>query len=67
MALKNDKPHYATRDFTDAGTTKRFERGAVIDAEPGEIGNYVAAGLASHEKPKAPAEAEAAALDAALG
>ncbi len=55
MAAKNDKPHYATRDFTDAGTTKRFERGAVIDAEPGEIENYVAAGIASDKKPKAEA------------
>jgi hypothetical protein len=52
MATKTEQPHYATRDFTDAGTTKHFERGAKIDAEPGEIGNYAAAGLASTDKPK---------------
>ena len=68
MAAKNDtRPHYATRDFTDAGTTRRFERGAVIEAEPGELANYLAAGIASHEKPKPPAEAEAAVLDKVLG
>ncbi len=67
MAAKNEKPHYATRDFTDAGTTKRFEFGATIDAGPGELANYLAAGLASHEKPKSPAEAEPAVLDKVLG
>lgn len=69
MATKNDsKPHFATRDFTDAGTKRRFESGAEIkEAQPGEIANYVAAGLASIEKPKTPAEAEAAALDKVLG
>lgn len=68
MAAKTDtKPFYAQRDFADAGTTRRFERGTTIDAEPGEIANYVAAGLASHEKPKSGAEAETAALDATLG
>lgn len=62
------KPHYATRDFKDAGTTRFFERGAEItDAQDGEIANYAAAGLASTEKPKSPAEAEKAALDATLG
>lgn len=53
MAAKtNDKPHYATRDFNDAGTTARFERGKAIDASADEIANYVAAGLASTDKPK---------------
>jgi hypothetical protein len=62
------KPHYATRDFKDAGTTRFFPRGnEITDATDGEIANYVAAGLASTEKPKSPAEAEKAALDAALG
>ncbi len=55
MANKTEQAHYATRDFADAGTTKRFERGAKIDAEPGEIANYVAAGLAAIEKAKADA------------
>lgn len=69
MAAKTDKkPHYATRDFKDAGTTRFFERGSEItDATDGEITNYAAAGLASTEKPKPPAEAEKAALDATLG
>ncbi|WP_288935064.1 hypothetical protein [uncultured Sphingomonas sp.] len=60
--------HYATRDFKDAGTTRFFSRGdALTDVSDGELGNYRAAGLASTEKPKSPAEAEKAALDAALG
>lgn len=70
MAAKTDtkKAFYATRDFKDAGTTRFFERGGEItDAEDGEIANYAAAGLASTEKPKSPAEAEKAALDATLG
>lgn len=69
MATKNDsKPHFATRNFSDAGTLRNFESGDEIKgAAPGEIANYVAAGLASTEKPKSPAEAEAAALDKVLG
>ena len=68
MAAKNDKPHYATRDFTDAGTTKRFEFGEEIKASPGELANYLAGGVASHEKPpKNAVEAEIVALDKALG
>lgn len=60
--------YYATREFKDAGTTRYFERGAEItEATPGQIGNYVAAGLASTDKPKPAAEAEKAALDATLG
>ena len=62
------KVHYATRDFKDAGTTRYFERGSELtDVSAGEIVNYRAAGLASLEKPKSPAEAEKAALDEALG
>jgi hypothetical protein len=62
------KQHFATRDFKDAGTTRFFARGAEItDAADGEIANYVEAGLASTDKPKTPAEAEKAALDATLG
>lgn len=69
MAAKTEKkPHFATRDFKDAGTTRFFERSAEItDVTDGEIGNYAAAGLASTEKPKSPAEAEKAALDTNLG
>jgi len=68
-AAKTDaKPHYATRDFKDAGTTRYFERGTeMTDVSAGELVNYRAAGLASLEKPKSPAEAEKAALDEALG
>jgi hypothetical protein len=53
MATKTEKPHYATRDFSDGGTNRQFQRGAVIEADPGEIANYAAAGLATIEKPKA--------------
>jgi hypothetical protein len=69
MASKTDKKtYYATRDFKDAGTTRFFERGAEIaDASDGEIANYAVAGLASLDKPKSPADAEKAALDATLG
>lgn len=69
MAAKTEaKPHYAQRNFKDAGTTRFFERGAELkDIPAGELGNYVRAGLASTEKPKSPAEAEKAALDATLG
>ena len=67
-AKTEGKPHYATRDFKDAGTTRYFERGAELtDVSTGELVNYRAAGLASLEKPKSPAEAEKAALDEALG
>lgn len=69
MATKSQTTkHYATRDFKDAGTTRFFARGdEITDATDGEIGNYRAAGLASTEKPKDPAEAEQDALNAALG
>lgn len=69
MAAKTDKkPHFATRNFKDAGTTRFFERGdEITEVTDGEIVNYAAAGLASTEKPKSPAEAEKAALDETLG
>jgi len=69
MATKTDKTHYATRDFTDAGTTRRFERGEKIEeCSDGELGNYAAAGLASTDKPPKDAiEAETIALDKVLG
>lgn len=54
MATKtSSKPHYATREFNDAGTTRRFTAGEELkDLTEGEIGNYVAAGIASTDKPK---------------
>lgn len=65
---KDETKYYATRHFKDAGTTRFFDAGAEItEATEGEIANYVAGGLASTEKPRSPAEAEAAALDATLG
>ena len=61
MTAKTDaKPFYATRDFRDAGTGRRFEGGKPIDAEPGEIANYEAAGLASDKKADAKADAPVA-------
>jgi hypothetical protein len=44
------KTFYATRDFKDAGTEKAFEQGKPVEATPGEIANYEAAGLVSTEK-----------------
>lgn len=68
MATNKTKTFYATRDFTDAGTTRRFAFGEEVkEAKPGELANYEAAGLISTEKPKSPADAEAATLDAVLG
>lgn len=65
---KTDKPHYATRDFTDAGTTRNFERGEVLEkCTEGELLNYRAAGLASTEKPKPLPTSEDASVDAVLG
>lgn len=52
---------YATRDFKDAGTGKRFERGKPIEGvSKGDLANYEAAGLAG-DKPAAekPADAKA--------
>lgn len=61
MANKQSgKPHYATRDFNDVGTTRRFTAGEELkDLTDGEIGNYVAAGIASTEKPKSAADSDA--------
>jgi hypothetical protein len=62
------KPYYATRFFKDAGTTRFFNRGdELTDVSEGELGNYVASGLASTEPPKSPAEAEEAVLEETLG
>ncbi|GGB21503.1 hypothetical protein GCM10011380_08850 [Sphingomonas metalli] len=47
-------PHFATRDFNDAGTTRSFKAGAELtECSDGEIANYVAARLASADKPAA--------------
>ena len=49
------KKHFATRNFQDAGTERSFERGAELtDVKDGALANYVAAGLATTEKPQAP-------------
>lgn len=45
--------YYATKDFTDAGTDKRFDRGNPMEIDEGTFANYEAAGLASTEKPAA--------------
>ena len=49
-----DKPHYATRDFKDAGSERQFVKDGkpLTDVTPGELANYVAAGLASTDKPE---------------
>jgi hypothetical protein len=54
MTGKTDaaKTFYATRNFKDTGTGRSFEGGKPIEADPGEIGNYEAAGLASDKKPE---------------
>lgn len=50
------KTMYATRDFRDAGSERAFAAGEPIrDVSDGEMANYAAAGLASPDKPKAPA------------
>ena len=49
--MATPKKFYATRDFTDAGTTKAFKLGDDVTAEPG-VANYAAAGLASKTKPR---------------
>lgn len=62
-----DKTMFATRDFTDAGTERSYERNKPItDVEAGVMGNYIAAGLATDEEPTAdPAEPDAEATPAA--
>jgi hypothetical protein len=52
------KTFYATRDFKDFGTSKAFEQGKPVEAAPGELANYEAAGLVSTEKPAAQPPAE---------
>lgn len=55
------KKHYATRDFKDAGTERAFEKGAELtDVEAGALANYVAAGLATTDKPETTAPTPAA-------
>lgn len=61
MANKHDKPHFATRDFNDVGTGRNFMLGDDLkEVDAGDLGNYVAAGLASTERPKADAPVPAA-------
>lgn len=51
-------PFYATREFTDAGTGRAFEKNAeLIGIDAGTIENYRVAGLATSKKPDAEAAA----------
>ena len=50
---------YATRDFKDEGTGKSFKAGKPIEAEPGVIANYEAAGLAGDKGAEPETEAPA--------
>lgn len=50
--MATPKKHYAARDFRDAGTEKVFALGDELTGEQG-LDNYVAAGLATDEKPQA--------------
>ena len=52
-ASTTPKKHYATRDFTDAGTGQSFVAAKPVDADEGTLGNYAAAGLASTTPPAA--------------
>lgn len=45
--------YYATKDFIDAGTETLFERGKPMEIDKGTAANYLAAGLASTDKPAA--------------
>lgn len=45
----------ATRDFSDAGTERNFEKGVDYDFTPGEIRNFQIAGLVEVPAPAAPA------------
>ena len=47
------KPHYATRNFTDAGTLRAFENAKPVDADAGTLANYKAAGLVTTDEPQA--------------
>jgi hypothetical protein len=44
------KTMLATRDFTDAGTGKSFLANNAVEAEPGEMANYAAAGLVTADE-----------------
>jgi len=46
------KPFYATRDFKDSGSGKRFAKDDPVNVTAGELGNYKAAGLVTDETPK---------------
>lgn len=49
--------YYATRDFTDAGTERSFEKGKPLEnIDEATARNYAAAGAASTEKPDAAAD-----------
>ena len=53
------KTMYATRDFRDAGSERAFAAGEPIrDVSDGAMANYAAAGLATSDKPKAPATSD---------
>ncbi len=43
--------HYAAQDFTDAGTGRAFEKGALLtELDEGTLSNYAAGGLATAVK-----------------
>jgi hypothetical protein len=58
--MSTPKKHYAARDFNDAGTEKSFALGDDITGEA-NLGNYIAAGLATDKKPELPKDAAPAA------
>lgn len=45
MSKAKTDSNIATRDFKDEGTGKVFAKGKPVEAEPGELENYRAAGL----------------------
>lgn len=47
MSDTDTKTKIAARTFKDAGTLQRFERGKPVEATPGQLANYEAAGLAT--------------------
>lgn len=54
--VAEDKPYFATRNFSDADTGREFAGGEkLVDVDAGTLGNYRAAGLASTTRPEAPA------------
>lgn len=53
-AAAEGKAHYAVRKFKDAGSKRSFAKGAKLEnLTEGELANYVEAGLATTEQPKA--------------